>query len=193
MRRRKHVEILFLIAAVGLSSAARGDSDGYYCAGHGYLAYQWNGLSVPTDGHVLHIITLDGRNDEPSEVSLERFQVHGMKCSRDRVELRGWDAIVSVALSKTGRGVFEGKRTLDERDPVGFTQSNLGDLSVSGVTKLDAADPAHVYELVIEKSEQGLEGVILHRTTTTLVRRNRSGEIVQRRTLYSGEAEETVD
>jgi hypothetical protein len=194
MLRRAYTRTVSLVAAVmALSGAAWADSDGYYCAGHGYLAYQWNGISVPTDGHVLRIIALEGQGLAPFEVSLERFQVHGMKCGPERVELRGWDAIYSVELSKERHGVYQGKRSIDALDPAGFTQSNLADLSVAGVTRLDATDAEHVYELVIEKGEQAREALILHRTTTTLVRRTRSGEIVLRRTLYEGEAEETID
>lgn len=194
MRRRSGTEIVLVVAAgMALCGAARADSDGYYCAGQGYLAYQWNGMSVPTSGHVLRIIALDGRDEEPDEVTLESFQVHGMKCSAERIELRGWNAIYSVVLSKERKGVFEGKRSLDEPNPQGFTQSNLADYSVAGVERLEAIDPAHIYELVIEKSEQAREGGILHRTTSTLVHRKRSGEIVVRRTLYEGDAEETID
>lgn len=194
MRRLAHTGIASLAAAfVALATAAQADSDGYYCAGRGYLAYQWNGISVPTDGHVLRIVALDGQGAEPFEVSLESFQVHGMKCGSERVELRSWNAIYSVGLSRERHGTFESKRSFDELNPAGFTQSNLGDHSVEGVTLLDSADPEHVYELVIEKSDQAHEGLILHRTTTTLVRRKRSGEVTLRRTLYEGEAEEFID
>lgn len=194
MRRRSSTEIVLVVAAgIALCGVARADSDGYYCAGPGYLAYQWNGMSIPTSGHVLRIVALDGRDEEPDEVALESFQVHGMKCSAERVELRGWNAIYSVVLSKERRGVFEGKRAFDEPNPPGFNQSNLADYSVAGAERLEAIDPTHIYELVIEKSEQAREGRIFHRTKSTLVHTKRSGEIVLRRTLYEGGAEETID
>jgi len=77
------------------------DSDGYYCAAGGYLAYEFSFSKYSTGKHLLTIVFFDdapGRI-EPLDVALDPFQVHGMKCDEDSVEVLGFTALYRIDLS----------------------------------------------------------------------------------------------
>ncbi len=185
--------VLGLLVASGVALA---DSDGYFCTGRGYLAHQWNGLSVPTPGHVLTVTFVGGPEGLAPPLSLElpSFQVHGMKCNHDSVELRGYDAVHVVGLSR------ESGLTLRQEVPVewsvklaGFEGRNLADYAVPGVVPIESDDPDHVHVLVTTREEQHAPGLVRHHTRTELVRLDAAGGVLERREIYGGVFEETVD
>jgi hypothetical protein len=76
------------------------DSDGYYCAADGYLAYEFSFSKYRSSEHVLTIVFFDdvpGRI-EPVDVPLDAFQVHGMRCTADAVELLAFTALYRIDL-----------------------------------------------------------------------------------------------
>ena len=77
------------------------DSDGYYCTADGYLAYEFSFSKYSSGEHVLTLIFFDdapGRI-ESVEVPMDTFQVHGMKCEADAVEILAFTAIYRIELA----------------------------------------------------------------------------------------------
>jgi hypothetical protein len=176
---------------------ALADSDGYYCTGPGFVAYQFNNISVATEGHVLTVIRVGTESGiaEPLTITLPSFQVHGMKCNHESVELRGWSTVHLVEFSDSGDlrigPVIE---IPPETRLQGFGSENLGDWSRSATVPIESTDPEQTYELVVRKREENMQPAgVLHHTTTELVRRAHNGQVVERRLLYEGTFEETVD
>lgn len=90
-----------ILAAVVLTTASAtlvADSDGYYCAGPDYLAWETRGFH--TDGvHRLHFLRLTADGPAPrSTVVLPDFQLHGMRCEADALTLYAFTAAHHVAL-----------------------------------------------------------------------------------------------
>ena len=85
------------------AGVARADSDGYYCVGPGYIAYQFAFTTPPGPPHRLYVVRFGGGTiSAPSEFRLAEFQVHGMRCRADGVDLVAWDAIHSVGFDSAG-------------------------------------------------------------------------------------------
>src|SRR5688572_26411117 len=94
------------VAAIALLTPgiALADSDGYYCVGNGFVAYEM-ASSQPGGRHVLHIVRVargSGISRMPP-IALDNFQVHGMTCRENGVDLHGWTTRYSVELSSTGK------------------------------------------------------------------------------------------
>jgi len=114
----------------------RFDSDGYYCTGSEYLAYQF-GLAAPSSRvHHLHVVPF--RPDQimapPMTLELPQFQVHGLVCGDRSVRLAAWEAVYTVGLGDDLRPTGYVREPLPEagRIPVEFTSRrtrNLGSLS----------------------------------------------------------------
>ena len=181
-------------------SSAAADSDGYFCNAKGYIAYQFNGISVSTPGHTLHIIYLGGENgiNPPIEFKLDDFQPHGMKCGEDTIEILGWDKIYIIEHSK-GRvpALSKTVNTPKGKHVEGFTSGNLGYWSHEKQILLSSNDPQHLYELLIQKNSQSEikngYGIIHHRTKTEIVQKNLDNYIVKRFHVFQGTFQETID
>lgn len=189
------MRICYAIAIVAMGALAqpvRGDSDGYFCTGRGYIAYETQ-LVSPSGKHELHIIrfsTAEGITAIPA-VELDRFQVHGMRCHQDEVELVGWNETFTVDLSDTTvtsrAGGAAGRRN-------GATQ-NLGHWSRPQVVELEACG-ADQFQLVIARfSDGGKNKGIEHHTVSRVIQRRPEvgGEIVHSLQLFEGVFHETID
>ena len=98
---------LLLSTALAVALAARADSDGYYCAGGSYLAYELR-VSQPQldDQHVLMILRAGpGPSIQERTIVLPDFQVHAMRCGDSTVDLAGWDAVYTADLTSNSLGV----------------------------------------------------------------------------------------
>ena len=95
---------LLLILCLATPAAARADSDGYYCTGRGYVAWE---TRLETAEHQLHIVRFsrDGGLVRQAPIRLEEFQVHAMMCGAQSVELVGGGKVHIVDLSDTARPV----------------------------------------------------------------------------------------
>ena len=117
---------LIALAATGLVLApavAVADSDGYYCIGKCYLAYEMR-FSAPVDGHTLTILTPspDGsvvaqRTDFP----IPEFQTHAMVCLDGAVRLRDLSHLYNVDI---GDGSID-RMTLRVGAPADTPAANL--------------------------------------------------------------------
>ena len=119
--------------------SAQADSDGYYCSGDDYLAYEFRF----TDGGTTHRLYLVRFSAEegmagPVELSLPEFQVHGMRCAEDSVEVLGWDSVYRVDLRDRTRPRLAGEEKVADRSAVAVEfRSGFGNLGFwnAAVTK----------------------------------------------------------
>lgn len=77
--------------------AAHADSDGYYCVGPDYMAYQFNQPGFP-DAHKLFVVPFDDGAAKivRHETRLPDFQVHDMRCADKHIRIVGWDTLHDV-------------------------------------------------------------------------------------------------
>lgn len=111
------------------------DSDGYYCVGPGYVAYQF-GMAPPSPRpHRLYVVQLtrDGFESDPLMIELPQFQVHGLLCEANSIRVGGYEAQYTVDLAGGGRTVTHTPYSEPGRIPREFTgraaPSNLGTLA----------------------------------------------------------------
>jgi hypothetical protein len=133
-----------LLASVALVALARPAfaSDGFFCVGPGYLAYEFDdGGHTPIGRAGLYIIRLTG-SDGPSDPVVYEFKpgtVRGMRCLDAHVQLLDDQSIRSVDLDgpRAARAVRIAQEKLASAGsrPDGFVVLNLGELShVRGAT-----------------------------------------------------------
>lgn len=151
---------LALLLVIGTVGSAFSDSDGYFCVGQGYLAYEFNGLSAPDSGHVLYIVYLGAEAgiSAPVKVMLEPFQTHGMKCVENTIEILAWDAIHVVDISSREAPSVKAKISIEPGKQLkGFANKNMGHwfnpYQDSSIVRLSVDGGPHVYELIINRSE----------------------------------------
>ena len=84
------------ITLIGIE-VAFADSDGYYCVGTDYVAYQFHQPGLP-DAHRLFVVPFNGGGTKivRHEAILSDFQVHDMRCADKHVQLVGWDSAHDV-------------------------------------------------------------------------------------------------
>lgn len=162
-----HRATLFLSLLLA-PAVARADSDGYYCTGRGYIAWETR-LDHP--GHQLHIVRFsrDGGLARLAPVALEEFQVHGMKCGDVAVELTGGGKVHTVDLSDATRPVVS---TRVASGSASAPQLNLGHWSREGVIDLESDAALGEFQLVISKVSRPVSGGVDHYTVTQVVRRD---------------------
>ena len=86
-----------LLSAAIFAAPASADSDGYFCIGPNYIAYQLNNPGIP-GAHKLYVIPFNGGNIKihRSEATLPDFQVHRLSCESQHIRLVGWNSIHDV-------------------------------------------------------------------------------------------------
>ncbi|MBW3671301.1 MAG: hypothetical protein KY432_06470 [Acidobacteria bacterium] len=193
MRNISVVALLFL----GFSAVAAADSDGYFCVGRGYLAYETH-ASETSDAHQLHVVqyfAADGIIHLPP-ITLEDFQVHGMNCHSTGIELHGWTTIYSVDITDPTQPIISSRpgSVEDERPP---PAENLGHWAKEQVINLEAEDAAPgEFQLVISRISRGVEGGSEHYTFSELIHRAQPPwltSITQSSRLFTGIFLETAD
>ena len=174
---------------------AYADSDFYYCAARGYLAYETR-LGTKPAKHELHIVRFGTTGIvAAAPIVLDEFQVHGMTCRAGAVEIHGWERTYSVTIRNVMRPSITSRAVAfdPQKSPAA---DNLGHLAKPGVIDLEA-DGSSRYQLVIARvSHSPKSGGIEHHTVTRLVRRasNRPGSnIVSSRQLFAGVFLETIN
>ena len=83
------------------------DSDGHYCIGRGYLAYQFGFAAPSTRPHRLAVVRFRGASgiQSPAVLDLPQFQVHGMQCGEGWIDVAAFTGIYHVTLDENGRPV----------------------------------------------------------------------------------------
>jgi hypothetical protein len=94
-----------LVSLSSLSAAPTfADSDGYYCVGADYIAYQFGLAAPPVAPHTLYVVRFDESGVQGTEaVQLPQFQVHGMRCGDAGVDIVSWDSVHTVSFDSAGR------------------------------------------------------------------------------------------
>lgn len=176
------------------------DSDGYYCTGRGYLAYQFNGSAASSEGQTLYLQKLDPEKgiSEPRQIRLEPFQVQGMRCLDEMVDLLAWDRIYRIDLNDE-KSPRIGKVEPQPEDSIfpDFTSENLGRWAFApNIIPLKTRGGRFSFELVIEPStdpatDNGRQGIRHH--VRSFVRQKDAGGAVLEWQIFSGNHEETAD
>jgi hypothetical protein len=187
--------VAFAALALWTPAVAEADSDGYFCVGPGYVAYEFR-FSVPPATHRLHVVRFSGASGivPAAPVPLDDFQVHGMICHPRVVELVGWSQIHSVDITEPDR-----PKTTSRSDTFEPAQArpaaNLGHLSKEQVIDLEADGRHGEFQLVIARVSRKVPGGVEHYTHSRLIRRappaSPGSQIVASLTLFEGVFRET--
>jgi hypothetical protein len=184
------------LALLFAPAAAAADSDGYYCAGPGYLAYETRFVEAPAT-HLLHIVRFSraGGIEPLPAIPLDDFQVHGMRCHSTVVELEGWTTGYSVDISDPTHPTVTSRPAIhDPAQPA--PQANLGHWARESVIDLPGDGRPGEFQLVIARTSRSIEGGLEHFTFTQVVRRDREAggaRILGSLRVFEGVFLETVD
>jgi hypothetical protein len=187
---------LFTLMSLGLTERAQADSDGYFCVGPDYLAYEFS-LSLRSSTHYLYVLSLGGSSDigQPAVMALPRFQVHGMRCRPQDLQLLGWDSVYTVSLTRSTQPVLQGSAPWQPAGtvPPDFTAGNLGAWSApvrawhSDTVRLALASPTARYILAIDvhlDPKNGCQFLV----RTKVVHLDVQDRPVQSRSIFEGTA-----
>jgi len=190
--------VLILLGGFGVGTAYA-DSDGYYCAGREYVAYQFGFAAPPIGPHRLYVVRFGGTSgiEAAAVLDLPQFQVHGILCGERTVEIAAYDAIYSVRLDAAKRPIgYDTTPWADHQStPPQFVghSLNLGALSRAARDlkvqreSLGTVDGGGQYLLAISAvaipSDRCSSMV-----TTRLVRTDRNGHQVQQLEIFRGRA-----
>ena len=189
---------LVMLGPLG-SGSAYADSDGYYCIGRGYLAYQFGYAAPPVRPHRLFVLPLglSAEIEPPTILEIPQFQVHGMLCSDRAIQLAAYDAIYTIELDTTSRPVRYASTSWPnpgyQVPPQFVSQSrNLGSLNDA----VAALKPVRIVlgtvpgggQFLLEMtanpiSSERCPGIM---TTTRVVRTNSNGREVQEFRIFRG-------
>lgn len=181
-----------------LTPIARADSDGYYCVGPGYIAYQLRAaLTSGTSGHTLRIVRYGADGIRlAGEVTLEDFQPHRMICGESEVRIGGFSSrpveyVVDVSSDSGPRitHVVSNPQMAGQRTAL----KNLGAWAPNGMFALPSSDQGSAFHLVTTETEERVGGELLHHKRTELVMSDRQGNVLQRLELFNGQLVETID
>jgi len=197
-----------LIGFVLMVAAARpgyADSDGYYCAGSGYLAAEFRSFNTPagSGAHVLKIVKFDEVLGPrwTGEVIVEQFQTHTLTCNADGITFQGAGGLgrglVSYVVQLDNNGAPRiASHTNDPAhsfDRVPPEPSNLGNWAKPGVTPLITAGTGHRFQLRVTETTRRNQSVIRHEMKTVLEEVNQSGRVLRSLLLNKGSRDETID
>ena len=89
-----------ILAIVFLTSSAWADSDGYYCIGPDYVAYQFGLAQPPVAPHRVYVVRLGDEQGiaDAGVLQIPQFQVGGMRCGETAIQIEALDALYTVRL-----------------------------------------------------------------------------------------------
>ena len=190
--------VLLILSPLG-AGTAYADSDGYYCIGRGYLAFQF-GLAAPSPKpHRLSVIRFSGAPGipPPAVLDLPRFQVHGMQCGEGWIDVASFTAIYHVTLDENDRPVRYVMQPFpdSQKIPQEFILSQVQNLGASSGgraylkpvrVRLSAKERGGAYLLeIIAMAIPPLEKCELD-ITSRLVETDRDGREVSARIIFRG-------
>jgi hypothetical protein len=193
---------IFLVVLVSSLSVktAYADSDGYYCVGRNYLAYQFGYAAPPVGPHQLFVIPFGGVGGielPPMVLDLPQFQVHGMRCGDRAIRLAAYDAIYTVELDKNDRPTrYTSSPWLDRgHTPPEFVgqSSNLGAHNLAAATstphRISLGSVSGGDRYVLEMTARALSSERCPRieTASKIVRLNFAGVEIQQYQIYRGD------
>ena len=195
---------LLTLAAVVLTTlavpgVAYADSDGYYCTGRGYLAYQFGMAPKPIAPHRVYVISTRGPQGipEPAVLEMPQFQVHGMVCGDGWIDIASFTTIYRITLDKNVRPVTYEERGSRQGQPIpqAFIQGqfqNLGPLGgarayVKSIrTSLGVKPSGGDYVLEITAKAADPVKACEISVTSRIVETDAAGQEVSARILFQG-------
>ena len=185
---------LFTVTVTLIPSAAAADSDGYFCAAPGLIAFD---SFIPGEpGRLIKIVRFDAASgiqpDEEIRIS-DDFQTHGMVCRPGMVEVYSWDHVYVLDMTVLLAPKLREKRpSIYGRTAAG--QRNLGNFARRAeVIVLPTTSNADRFELVIARGGFFVKGKGGRTYTSTDLVHLVGDQIREYRRLFFGEREETVD
>ena len=127
--------VVLVVLGVVVPGTAYADSDGYYCTGPGYLAYQFGMPPKPVALHRVYVISTRGPEGipEPAALELPQFQVHGILCGEGWVDVASFTTVYRITLDEKLRPArYEVLGPLDQPIPQVFIRSQFQNLGVLG-------------------------------------------------------------
>ena len=190
--------VLLVLSPLGVGTAYA-DSDGYYCIGRGYLAYQFGFAAPSTRPHRLSVVRFLGTSgiQPPAVLDLPQFQVHGMQCGEGWIDVASFTAIYRVTLDESDRPVRYAVQAFPDgqKIPQEFILSQVQNLGAESGgraylkpvrVRLTAKERGGAYLLeIIARAIPPLEKCEL-RITSRLVETNRGGREVNARVIFQG-------
>lgn len=172
--------LTFLILLIILIPAlhAFADSDGYYCYGPGYLAYDLWREGYNRHLHIIRFGSTDNGIEKPVYIPMTG-QPNGYRCDNGIVRILFWDR-VEIYEIRNGKISHEGSEPIETKGRLiaGYAQQNLGAWARSANIALDAPDKSHRYELIIKKGE--------FITETTLIQYSLQGNPLKDLRIFEG-------
>jgi hypothetical protein len=192
------MRVPLILLLVGLSpigvATAHADSDGYYCIGRGYLAYQFGYDSVRNPLRALIIKTATpGAIPAPLEVRLPPSQVHAMQCGEGWVDVVGFTTVYRIALSESNRPLRYDARPLPPGGLSSFPRiANLGTLSPArtrGPQRVALGETTGGTHYVLVTTSKVIPPAEQCRVaiTTRVVETDRKGTELRARVIFQGE------
>ena len=196
------MRVFFVVATVFLAcvgvGTAHADSDGYYCIGSGYLAYQFGFAAPPVGPHRLFVLRVGDPSgvEPPAVLDLPQFQVSAMLCGDRSIQMFGWDAIYTIELDASSGPVrYDSTPWFDRgRLPPQFRDEsrNLGKLNPSAAS----LNPVRVLLRAVADGGQDLLEMSSNTTssepcaelmmTTRVVRIDPEGREIQQLQIFQG-------
>ena len=187
----------FVLAYIGLAFAhpVRADSDGYYCNGSGYVAYEFS-LSKPSYIFVVSLGSQEGISS-PKALKIDGFHSNLFECQKGELIVHLSQSRVSINVSQP-RNPSITRTSKEISAPVLPRLRNLGAYAVPGSVELESDDRAHRYFLTSTDKEErhikdGEGGIIYHYIETRIIQKDRNGKILHELLVFRGVREETVD
>jgi len=160
---------------------ALADSDGFYCTGRGYIAFDLRSFIHPDlkEPHLLRLYRFDSERGifKAAEWAMKDFQIHTMRCTRDRIEVAG---------SGDARYVFDTPAEKGKKDDADSSLEGQLGWSTPRVKTLESDDSEHTYKLTVSVLTKGSE------TTwkAEQLQMDSQQKVVQRVLLYERQSEE---
>lgn len=177
-----------------LPAVAQADSDGYFCVGKDYIAYQFGLSETPIAPHRLTIVRFGASGfHAPQVVDLPQFQVHGMNCGDRAVRVASFDTIYTIALDSAPRVIGKSASPAAERryPSDSLVQRNLAALSRARATMkeervlLGKSTTGHLFELVITPTPSSKPCAV--QIEATLIESDEVGKQIASRSIFAGE------
>ena len=192
--------LLLLVSLCLYQSFSHADSDGYYCSGMNYIAYEFSFSKAPGD-QMLYIVQFGTGNgiEETVITPLEGIKVNALRCEQKAVYLQSGKGSYMVDLSNLSSPILgsfvpfmsdsdrlpftkyrKSLQSAAESDEVIEGYSNLGDWASAGKIRLLSDDELHYYELDISIEEEstvkdGVGNIYSHVTTRIVQLTKQSG------------------
>jgi len=198
MAVKRFLRVIWLASVfLVLADVTYADSDGYYCVGHDFIAYQFGFAAPPVGPHRLFVVRFGGPSgiEAPAVFDLPQFQVHGILCGEHQVLLSAYDAIYTVRLDSRNLPIeYQTAPWADHQNtPAIFIgQSlNLGAWartgSIAGVQRNTVGTGGDGGRYFLEIDIQNAETADCSRTIKTrLVHTDRNGRETQQLEIFSG-------